>query len=210
MARTVHFSGFAEGDALLSQLPMMLRGKAIDNALQSAINRLAAASAAKAPKPGTATGGIDYTARRGERASRRRLYQSIRGIIRKYDQQSTTVAVGGPVRKWAGRHAHLIEFGWNHTTGGTLESSGGRTRHAVKTTHFDRILDSKGRPLWARRQVRDESRRGTGRITRKIPGRAFVGAAFNENKANVQQEIIGALQKFADDLQKQKNRSRVT
>lgn len=209
MANTVQFSGFAEGDALLSQLPLLLRGQAIDKALKSAINRLAAASASKAPKPGTTTGGIAYTPRRGERASRRRLYQSIRGIIRHYDQQDTTVAVGGPVRKYAGRQSHLIEFGWNHTTGGTLQNSGARTRYAMKTVSFDRIMLG-GKPQWVRRQVRDEKRRGTGRITRKIPGRSFILSAFDENKGRVQEEIIGALRKFAEDLEKQKNRSRVT
>lgn len=209
MANTVQFSGFAEADALLAQLPLLLRDKAINTALRTAINTIVAASSEQAPKPGVTTGGIAYTRRRGDRASRRKLFQSIRGIIRQYDQQSTTVAVGGPVRKWAGRHAHLIEFGWNHTTGGTLKNSGGRTRYAMRTTHFDRKVDPSGKVYWKRIQKRDQKRDGTGRVTSKVPGRSFIVSSFNKRKANAEQQIIAALKRFATDLQNG-NRSRVT
>ena len=203
--RAVSFSGFAEADAILSQLPMLLRGKVLDKSIKSALNRITAASAAKAPREGSSVGGIRYTPRRGERASRRRLAQSIGSVVRKYGGGEVIVGVGGPVKKHVGGHAHLVEFGFHHTTGGTFASSGGRRRYAMQTVRFDRLQTNR-ETIWRRVRQRNAARTGTGKRGSFVQPRPYVETAFNEHRDSVQTEIIAALRTFAMDVARQRNR----
>jgi hypothetical protein len=206
MSTALKFSGFAEADTILRALPIALRGKVLDKSLNKALKRITDASMAKAPREGSAVGGVRYTPRRGERASRKRLAQSIGAVIRKYGSGEVLVGVGGPVKKHVGRHAHLVEFGFHHTTGGTFYKSGGRKRYAMKTVRFDRVTTGGGKnqkTWWARRTERDMSRTGTGKRGAIIQPRPYIETAFREHQASVEAEIMQALRTFAADIAKQ-------
>ncbi len=227
-------SGHGEADRILSQLPILLRGKALDDALKSAMKHITDASAAAAPAEGRSVGGIAYTPRRGHRAARKRLSQALGMVLRRYSDN--TVVVGGPRKTFRARHAHLVEVGFTHTTGGTARS-GGRTRYAKEQIGLSvrRQLPSRegqrgkqygpeefieGR-RFSRKMVRElrrgalvvpqsrtnDARTGAGRRGRAIPGRSFLGKTFEANKAAAQREVEAALRRFTDELTRKYNRA---
>ncbi len=228
-------SGHGEADRILSQLPILLRGKALDDAMKSAMKHITDASAAAAPAEGRSVGGIRYSPRRGHRAARKRLSQSLGMVLRKYSDN--TVVVGGPRKTFCARHAHLVEFGFTHTTGGTAAVSGGRKRYAKQQIGLSvrRQLPSRegqrgtqygpeefieGR-RFSRKMVRElrkgalvvpqsrtnDARTGAGRRGRAIPGRSFLGKTFEANKAAAQREVEAALRRFTDELTRKYNRA---
>ena len=228
------FQGFAEADAILGKLPILLRGKSISGAVSGSMERLAVMSAAKTPREGATVGGIEYTPLRGDRAARTRLSQAIGSVLRRYQGGEVIVGVAGPIKRLASRHAHLVEFGFHHTTGGTFKGSGGRTREAkrlaginlrqtrwkgkdapreasrkfIAGSYFSRErirnLDRKFAITYVR--VNNAARKGKGKRGAYINGRAFVLNTWEANKANVQREIIAELQKFADDFARREAR----
>ena len=203
-APAMSLNGFAQGDALLREIPSILREQVLTKAVRHAVQLLAAQSAAMAPQPGRATGGIPYTERRGDRAARRRLYQSVGSVVRKYQGGASIVGVAGPQKKHgAQRHSHLVEFGFNHTTGGTLKGSGGRTRDAKQTVRFDRYdygPPSRRKTGWRRIQATNDDRTGKGRRGSFVKPRPFVRNALENNRTAVQREIEDAVRKFAAEL----------
>lgn len=228
------FQGFAEADSILAKLPILLRGRRLTGAVKGAMERLAVMSAAKTPREGASVGGVEYTPLRGDRASRTRLSQGISSVLRRYDGGQVIVGVAGPVKRQVGRHAHLVEFGFHHTTGGTFRGSGGRTRIAKRQAGLSLIQTRwKGKSgpreasrkfiagsYFSRDRVRNLDRKfavsyirqtnaaktGTGKRGNKIEARPFVLNTWQSNKAKVQQEIIAELQKFADDFAKREAR----
>lgn len=59
----------------------------------------------------------------------------------------------------------------------------------------------------SREYATDEGKTGAGKRGAVIPGRSFVGAAFEAHKSQVQQLVIEALKKFADELTRKKNKA---
>ena len=220
------FQGFAEADSILSKLPILLRGRRISTSINRVMERLAAASAAKTPREGSSVGGIAYTPLRGERAARMRLSQGISNVLRKYNGGETIVGVAGPIKRKVGRHSHLVEFGFHHTTGGTFAGSGGRRRAAkslagiklqqtrwkqrgsnrwgepkyIVGNYFSRaqLLNISKKFFYQRRYRINFLRSGTGVRGRYIEGRPFVMNTWQANKERVQREIIQELQQFAE------------
>lgn len=213
MTTTMQLSGFAEADSILSQLPLLLRGKYLEKSLLEAMAIINQASAEHAPAAGKSVGGIPYTEkRRGFRASRKRLAKSISSVLRRYNDGEVIAAVGGPVKKHAGRISHLVEFGFNHTTGGTFAGSGGRTRIAKKHTKATqnwalkrgrRVELSEPMTVWT--STVNAKRTGAGKRGAVIPGRSFVGAAWNRHRNEVQSLVADALRRFAEELKHKKN-----
>jgi hypothetical protein len=220
------FQGFAEADSILSKLPMLLRGRRISTSINRVMERLAAASAAKTPREGSSVGGIEYTPLRGERAARMRLSQGISNVLRKYNGGETIVGVAGPIKRKVGRHSHLVEFGFHHTTGGTFSRSGGRQRAAKRLTGVklqqtrwkQRGTNRWGEPkfvagtYFSQSQLRNISKKffyqrtysnnaaktGQGKRGQYIPGRPFVMNTWQSNKERVHREIIEELRQFAE------------
>lgn len=215
MTTSMQLSGYAEADGILQSLPLLLRGKYLEKSLLEAMDVINKASAEHAPARGKSVGGIPYTEkRRGFRASRKRLAKSIGSVLRRYNDGEIIAAVGGPVKKHAGRIAHLVEFGFHHTTGGTFAGSGGRTRTAKRHTKTQqnwtlkrgrRVELSKPMTVWT--STVDAKRTGAGKRGAVVPGRAFVGAAWNQHRGEVQQLIVEALRRFADELTRKKNKA---
>lgn len=58
MSNATAFQGYAEADAILKELPVLLRGVTLERALKAAMSRLTAASKAAAPRDGASVGGI--------------------------------------------------------------------------------------------------------------------------------------------------------
>lgn len=209
----MQMSGFAEADSILSQLPILLRGKYLEKSLLEAMAVVNRASAEHAPASGKSVGGIPYTEkRRGFRASRRRLAKSIGSVLRRYNNNDVIAVVGGPRKKDAGRVSHLVEFGFHHTTGGTFAGSGGRTRTAKRHTKATQNwMLSRGRrvelgePMTVWTPTVDAKRTGAGKRGSFVQGRAFVGKAWSQHRNEVQSLIIESLRKFADELTRKKN-----
>lgn len=187
----------------LARFTVDLREKKLKTALRKASQLINTRIQPNIPADGKYKGGIAYTERKGARARRPPLSESLSIVVKGY--QEAVVAVGGPLARIGGRHAHLVERGFQHVSGGTLANSGGRTRYAMKTTHYDLVDVGAGvnrRKMWMARRQRNDKRRGTGRVNRKIPGRPYLTPAVSASKTEVDQLIIRYLQRAAKRFEK--------
>lgn len=187
----------------LARFTIDLREKKLKTALRKASFLINSRIQPNIPADGKYKGGIAYTERKGARSRRPPLADSLSVVVKGY--QEAVVAVGGPLARIGGRHAHLVERGFQHTSGGTLKGSGGRTRYAMRTTHYDLVDVGSGinkRKMWTARRVRNDARRGTGRVNKRIPGRPYLTPAVAASRTEVDQLIIRYLQRAAKRFEK--------
>ena len=173
-----NLTGFEEAERQLLRLPQDIRDKAIKRSLHRIVKQVATEAASRAPKPGKATGGIEYTPRRGKRASRPMLHESIGQAIRSYQGGGILVGVGGPKKGMASRHAHLVEKGFHHTTGGTFAGSGGKTRKSRRGDAF----------------------KGKGKRGAFIFPRPFLLYTFERMRGKITEMLVDDLKAFADKV----------
>lgn len=98
-AITTDLREFGDTAALLTQMDVLLRGKALTDALKKAGKPVVARAKSLAPVGG---------ARKGQKAGKKHLRDTITLAARDYGE--TKVLVVGPAYP-AGAHGHLVEFG---------------------------------------------------------------------------------------------------
>lgn len=132
MTIQLKMDGFDEADRQLSRVRITMREKVLKRAINRVMSVVVKEAATRVPAQGRTVGGIEYTERKGKRASRPPLAESLDKVMRTYRSGDVVVAVGGPKRGPQARHAHLVEKGFWHTTDGTFKGSGGKTRKSKK------------------------------------------------------------------------------
>lgn len=175
---TAILSGTEQALELLRQIPITVREQVLKRAVNNAVGIATDDMARNAPAPGRAVGGIKYGTRRGRRRGRPQLALSIGQRQKLYQAGQVIVGIGGPVKAKVGRHAHLVERGFNHTKGGTLEGSGGRRARRAKSAE----------------------RTGKGVVTRRVPARPFVGPAFERTRNAMLAELEASLRRYLERM----------
>ena len=170
MTGTIKVTGFQEAEAVLRTMPIELRERYLKKAVREAVRTMTAQSR-------SIVSAMQTQPLNKYQKDRPRLKDKIVDKQRTYEQGAVIYGVGGPQRGPTGRHAHLVEKGFTHTTGGTLTGSGGKTRKA-----------------------RNNYRTGKGVAGSRIAPRPFIENVAERSKSQVTERITAALRSFASNL----------
>ena len=187
---SIKLTGFEKAEEQLKRMPYDLRGKYLEKAVKGVVDDMVKEST-------SVLGSMTFAERlTKQQRSAKRLRQSVRAIFRRYENGKYLVAIGGPVKDWVGRHAHLVEFGFRHVTGGTIAGSGTRRR---KTVRYSRKAAWEYRAREARCAV-NPARTGKGVIGDYVEGRPYIQNVYENHRERVNAKIVAALRSFAKDL----------
>ena len=167
---SIKVTGFQEAETILRSMPIDLRERYLKKAVREAVRTMTSQSR-------SIVSALQTKPLSKRQKDRPRLKDKIGDKQKTYQQGAVIVGIGGPQRGPSGRHAHLVEKGFTHTTGGTLEGSGGRTRKA-----------------------RNNERTGKGVAGARIAPRPFIENVAEQSKSQVTERITAALRAFASNL----------